>query len=1063
MTRLRLAGKLTSSVLFVASVLALLTVGSATAATLPGSAAMITAIQGPNAGGAQYEQPIAFGGSLFYGGKDVDHGPGLVRSDGTAAGTTLLAPTAGTSDPPYGLVVAGAHLFFFTSDSEGRTHLWVSDGTAAGTMDIATAPASGYFNSDAVALGSDLYFVGSDADHGYELWRSDGTAPGTGRLTDIASGPADSSPQFLTPFDGKLYFSADDGTHGRELWSADAGGATLASDINSTGSASSNPHDLTVADGQLWFGATGPDGDELYHTVSGGTTTEFQNINAATASSSPMHLAAVGTTLFFTADDGSGHGRQLFTRAQSAGTASLVKDVSTSSEDITETSAVGGNLYFTLGAAGYDHPTQLWISNGTNGGTTSLADFDDDNPTNGYYNDVYVGPVTGVGGGVTGVFPAHTAAAGTELWQTDGTAGGTKLLSDIWAGTGDGSPARATVFGGRAYFSADDRTHGRELWRSDNTPSGTMLVTDLNTANAGVQPRFLAGIGDQLFFSANALTTGDEPWRSDGTAAGTVGLGETIPGPVPDAPGKQPQNSDPGAPPSYYTSAEHGVVFAADEPDHGRELWRIGPSGPELLQDIVPGTGSSYPANFASVGGRAFFVAADSTSASNLWRTDGTSAGTVKVAKVSSCGNNCGFPGVITLGDKLLYVNIAGGADRGLWRIGPGEDGPGTRIADVDVYQYQYFLTTYGGNAYFVGNNGTWGLYRTDGTAAGTTRLADLPPQFGQPFKAGAAGVFFDVDDNTKRWDWRYNPADGSTAAVTPPLERYDPVYEPYGDGLLFPNQDSEHGMELWIWDAAGGARLLKDINPGTAGSWPNSFVHHDGNVFFGADRPGARPLWQTDGTSDGTVLVPGTESGGVDDDLEAQSVGGILYFTHDDPVNGEQVWRFPAPPASDGNSAPPPPTPITNPPKTNPPKTNPLPAISGLKIKPSAFVAAKTGPSALKAAKRGAIVSYRVSMAAKVRFTVKRITTGRRVGKRCVKTTRANRSKRHCTRLVAVKGSFSRTLKKVGSDRFRFTGRIGKRTLTPGHYQLCARPAAGKQTGKTKTVKFTVKRARRR
>ena len=67
-----------------------------------------------------------------------------------------------------------------------------------------------------------------------------------------------------------------------------------------------------------------------------------------------------------------------------------------------------------------------------------------------------------------------------ELWQSDGTTGGTVLLKDINPGPGSSDPV--TPFSanveGEIFFSANDGEHGVELWESDGTAAGTVLVAD---------------------------------------------------------------------------------------------------------------------------------------------------------------------------------------------------------------------------------------------------------------------------------------------------------------------------------------------------------------------------------------------------------------------------------------------------------------------------------------------------------------------------------------------------------------------------------------------------------
>jgi hypothetical protein len=135
-------------------------------------------------------------------------------------------------------------------------------------------------------------------------------------------------------------------------------------------------------------------------------------------------------------------------------------------------------------------------------------------------------------------------------------------------------------------------------------------------------------------------------------------------------------------------------------------------------------------------------------------------------------------------------------------------------------------------------------------------------------------------------------------------------------------------------------------------------------------------------------------------------------------------------------------------------------PAASGLAVTASTFRAASRGAS-IAAVRRpiGTTVRYRLTEAAKVRFTVQREKAGRKVGKTCKAPTRANRTKRACKRFVAVAGSFTHSGKN-GANSFKFTGRLGGRKLAPGTYRLTGVPtdAAGNR-GVARTVRFKIVR----
>ena len=79
-----------------------------------------------------------------------------------------------------------------------------------------------------------------------------------------------------------------------------------------------------------------------------------------------------------------------------------------------------------------------------------------------------------------------------------------------------------TAVGDVLLFHMEDDIHGDELWRSDGTAAGTRLVEDIAPDGAGSNPTNLVDVGGILFFIADDGTHGDELWKSDGTDAGTV-------------------------------------------------------------------------------------------------------------------------------------------------------------------------------------------------------------------------------------------------------------------------------------------------------------------------------------------------------------------------------------------------------------------------------------------------------------------------------------------------------------------------------------------------------------
>jgi uncharacterized delta-60 repeat protein len=139
-------------------------------------------------------------------------------------------------------------------------------------------------------------------------------------------------------------------------------------------------------------------------------------------------------------------------------------------------------------------------------------------------------------------------------------------------------------------------------------------------------------------------------------------------------------------------------------------------------------------------------------------------------------------------------------------------------------------------------------------------------------------------------------------------------------------------------------------------------------------------------------------------------------------------------------------------------------PNTTALGFSAKVFRGAASGPSALARLaarhKIGARVSFSLTEAATVTFTVERKSAGRKVGKRCVKPTKKNRTRKRCTRFVKVKGSFTRA-GKAGKNSFKFTGRIGGKKLKPGSYRLVAvaKDAAGNKDKTPKRANFQIAR----
>src|SRR5262249_26350665 len=198
-------------------------------------------------------------------------------------------------------------------------------------------------------------------------------------------------------------------------------------------------------------------------------------------------------------------------------------------------------------------------------------------------------------------------------------AGGSVVVKDISPGSSYGYPLGSnpyylTPVGGTLFFTANDGTHGRELWKTDGTAAGTTLVKDINpdTNPFGPSPNNLAAVGGTRFFAANDGVDGRELGRSDGTAAGTFMVKDINPG--------SSYGFPLGSYPSYLTDVGGTLFFAAND-STGRELWKSdGTEAGTVL--VAPGSGASLPSHLTAAGGTLFFSAFDPVHGTELWQSD---------------------------------------------------------------------------------------------------------------------------------------------------------------------------------------------------------------------------------------------------------------------------------------------------------------------------------------------------------------------------------------------------------------------------------------------------------
>jgi ELWxxDGT repeat protein len=769
-------------------------------------------------------------GTLYFVANDGS-GLELWRSNGASYSTVRILdimPGESGSDPRQ-LTIVGNSLFFTATTIANGKELWKSDGTKAGTVLVKEIMIKGGSSNPSYLTNVNgiLYFAANDGINGYELWKSDGTTAGTTLVKDIRIGSRlSSAPRLLTNVNGSVYFTADDGLTGRELWKSNGTplGTVLVKEAI-PGSLGAYYNNLTNVNGTLYFSANDMvHGEELWK--SDGTTTGTNMVldltpgKRGSGTLEPMtNFTCAKGMLYFTAYRG-----DVYYFCKSDGTeAGTIPFLAVGEIGINTLAArfnmLGDNLYFFNGGREGDRMLNTLMKEDAAGQISTVSTFPDAD----YYGALSP-PFLTKSGNLLFFSARRNTSEGRSLFKTNGTPAGTQWVIDTYNPTYQSSdPDNFVKIGNTIYFTTTDIMNEAGLkvglFKTDGTTEGTSKIIEFDA------PIDIVYVKNKLYFVGHDRTLPQE-WNiytSDGTPEGTINLN------LPNLVGKgRPQWLTASGDSLYYilnskelwmtigttsvllhTNAGTGPIHALggylyfrgyDNNSNGSELWRTNgtTAGTNLVKDINT-NGPSSIAPFTSLNGILYFFANNGSHGTELWRSDGTLTGTymVKDLRVGDTGTTTlnDMTNLIALDNALYFISSEGNETFRLWK----SNGSSSGTIEVAWVPRPVVLVASNTRLYMVAYENGYQLWKSEGTPQSTMQIAELPSaNFSQMNPSHAKtvnGILY--SSFAGRILWR---SDGTTCG-TYNIEEINgsaQSLETIGDELIFGYNNTTTGRELY-------------------------------------------------------------------------------------------------------------------------------------------------------------------------------------------------------------------------------------------------------------------------
>ena len=705
-----------------------------------------------------------------------------------------------------------------------------------------------------------------------------------------------------------LYFDADDGSTGRELWAYDftnetawqvhdGAGYVVGTVYDSNGGNPGQKFSVFL-DETIYFSlinSTGGPTDLWAHDTSNGSTWRVEGFYAISGGNYGLHqvVSVAGDTIYLSFHDGN-TGYELWAYDTSNYSTWQVTDINNNTGNAypggsTDSSAstnvhsilVGDTIYFRATITPYPYTYEMWAHDTSNQSTWRVTYINSSATSTAANTMLVLVNDTIILDMIDGPNSNYGYDNGHELWAIQ-PAEITSLpplpsMTDVNGATCSISPALPTglnidtstcTISGTPSVATSNTTYNITADISGTTFQATVWLSssylELTPSVEGADLIIGEAMEDITFQYDSSAASGSGSGSNSGTynGNGTAWMVENI------------ANAATSSFPDRLTAVGNTLFFKATNGQNGFELWKSNgtSSGTVMVKDINSGSlgqATSNPNHLTEMGGTLYFSAMDtSNNGHQLWKSDGTASGTVMVTAINSGGT--ANPGIHTDGFVVMNNNLYFSAD----------DGP----------------------------NGVE-LWKSDGTASGTVMVKDITSGSAGSFSYTPAvkpvvmnnELYFNANDGNNGYElWKSDGTASGTVMVKDinigGSDSFPQHLTVVGNTLYFDANDGTNGNELWKSDGtASGTVMVKDIAPiGTSASSPQYLTGIGNTLYFQAtDGTNGIELWKSDGTASGTVMVQDINSGGSGSSPKYLTVvDNTLYFQATDGTNGNELWK---------------------------------------------------------------------------------------------------------------------------------------------------------------------------